>query len=155
MGAGNHVSLFGNLTRDPELRMTKNSKCVVSFSIAVNDWKDTFFMQCEAWGKQAESINEYCIKGSPILVEGALKKNEFSMKDGTKVDSFKVWVSSFKFAGKAEGKKKENSGEAYDPNEKAEDQVAEEKKDKEKFEGEMKKDNFYKPGEEDEPDVPF
>ena len=157
MGAGNHVSFYGNLTRDPELKVTKNNKSVTSFSIAVNDWKDTIFINCEAWGKQAESIAEYCVKGSPVIVEGALKKNEFQKQDGTQVDSYKVWVSSFKFAGKAEGgKKKENQGEAYDPNEKAEDQVAEEKKDKEKFENEMKKDNFYKPEEGvAEPDVPF
>ena len=157
MGAGNHVSFFGNLTRDPELKVTKNNKSVTSFSIAVNDWKDTLFINCEAWGKQAESIAEYCVKGSPVIVEGALKENKYTKQDGTEVDNFKVWVSSFKFAGKAEGgKKKENQGEAYDPNEKAEDQVAEEKKDKEKFENEMKKDNFYKPEEGvAEPDVPF
>jgi len=157
MGAGNHVSFYGNLTRDPELKVTKNNKSVTSFSIAVNDWKDTIFINCEAWGKQAESIAEYCVKGSPVIVEGALKENKYTKQDGTEVDNFKVWVSSFKFAGKAEGgKKKENQGEAYDPNEKAEDQVAEEKKDKEKFENEMKKDNFYKPEEGvAEPDVPF
>ena len=63
----NRVMLMGNLTRDPELRYTPNNTAVTSVGLAVNRrWRsqqgepqeETTFVDCEAWGRQAEVINE-------------------------------------------------------------------------------------------------
>ena len=82
----NKVFLIGNLTRDPELRMTPKGTAICQFGIAVNrQFKDesgatrdeTTFVDIEAWGKQGETIAKYCIKGRPLYVEGRLKFDQW------------------------------------------------------------------------------
>ena len=78
----NKVFLMGNLTRDPELRQTGGGNTVVNFSLATNrKWRDkegemqteTAYVDCAAWGRDAETINKYVHKGSPLYVEGRLR----------------------------------------------------------------------------------
>ena len=73
--------ITGNLTRDPELRTTPNGATVCSFSVAVNrvyrdasgeQKEDVSFIDCSAWGKLGEMINQYAKKGSGVLVSGRL-----------------------------------------------------------------------------------
>ena len=68
----NKVMLMGNLTRDPELRYLPSNMAVVGLGLAVNRrWRnqqgeqqeETTFIDCEAFGKQAEVINQYLKKG--------------------------------------------------------------------------------------------
>lgn len=104
----NKVILFGNLTRDVELRHTANSS-VAGFGVAVNrKWKnaagesqeETTFVDCEAWGKTGEIIAQYFAKGAKILVEGRLKLDQWEDKDGgAKRSKIKVVVESFHFTG--------------------------------------------------------
>ena len=102
----NKVQIAGNLTRDPELRYTPNNTAVCSFSIATNrKWKsaageqqeEVTFIDCDAWGKTAEVINEHLRKGRPIFIEGRLKLDQWDDKDGGKRSKMKVVVDSFQF----------------------------------------------------------
>jgi single-strand DNA-binding protein len=86
----NKVILIGNLTRDVELRHTGNNMALAKLGLAVNRrWRgpdgeqrdETMFIDCEAWGKTAEFINQYFAKGRPILVEGRLKLDQWEDKE--------------------------------------------------------------------------
>ena len=100
----NQVILLGNLTRDPELRTTPNGQSVCSFSIAVNaptkegQEPRADFVDCVAWGKQAEIISGNLEKGKPILVDGRLTFRSWE-KDGEKRSKLEVTVNDFNFVG--------------------------------------------------------
>ena len=98
----------GNLTKDPELRVTQTGKSVCSFSVAVKRrYQDAAdFHNCVAWGGTAEAIHKYFQKGKEILVAGELQ-NESYEKDGVKRWSTKLVVERFSFTGR-----KEQNGEA-------------------------------------------
>ncbi len=87
----NRVIMMGNLTRDPVLRYLPSQMAVVDFGLAVNhrfrtktgeDREEVCFIDCSAFGKQAEVINQYCQKGRPLLVEGRLKYDTWEDKQG-------------------------------------------------------------------------
>lgn len=74
----NHVILTGRLTKDPEIRYTDSKKAVCSFTLAVDDGRDSEgkrkaqFIPCVAWGKTAELIDQYFTKGKPLTVTGRI-----------------------------------------------------------------------------------
>src|SRR5574344_655583 len=90
----NKAFLYGNLTRDPELKALPSGIKVVSFSVATNrTWKDkngikqdsTTFHNIVAFGKTAETIAQYLKKGRGIFVEGRIENRSWDDKnDGTK-----------------------------------------------------------------------
>jgi single-strand DNA-binding protein len=79
--------ISGNLVRDPELSPVGDSK-VCRFTLAVNDGygekQKTYFIDCEAWGKVAETISSYCTKGKKISVTGILVQNSWTDNKGNK-----------------------------------------------------------------------
>ncbi len=102
----NKVILMGNLTRDPQLSYLPSQTAVVDFGMATNrQWKsqdgqmkqDTCFVDCRAFGKLAETINKYCKKGKPLLVEGRLTLDQWTAQDGQKRSKHRVTVESFQF----------------------------------------------------------
>ncbi|ACB75570.1 single-stranded DNA-binding protein [Opitutus terrae] len=105
----NKVYLIGNLTRDPELRVTPKGTAICQFGMAVNrQFKDesgalrddTTFVDIEAWGKQGETISKYCTKGRPLFVEGRLKFDQWEDKtSGQKRSKLKVVLEGFQFLG--------------------------------------------------------
>ncbi|HRI83355.1 MAG TPA: single-stranded DNA-binding protein [Opitutaceae bacterium] len=105
----NKVYLIGNLTRDPELRVTPKGTAICQFGLAVNrQFKDesgamrdeTTFVDIEAWGKQGETIAKYCTKGRPLFVEGRLKFDQWEDKtSGQKRSKLKVVLEGFQFLG--------------------------------------------------------
>ena len=81
MPSFNQVLLMGNVTRDPQLKALPNGSQVVDFGLAVNrkyrsaageDKEETCFVDCAAFGKQAEVIHQYCQKGKPLFLEGVV-----------------------------------------------------------------------------------
>ena len=101
----NRVMLMGHLTRDPETRAA-GSSTVANIGIAVSrKWKDTSgeqkeetcFVDCEAWGKTAETLAKYVAKGHPIYLEGRLKLDQWEDKDGSKRSKLKVVIEGFQF----------------------------------------------------------
>ena len=99
----NNVVLIGRLTKDIELRMTPSGNSVVSFTLAVNrdfakdGQQDTDFIQCQAWNKTAELMNEYLHKGSFIAVQGRLSVREYQDKNGVKKWATEVVVNNVQF----------------------------------------------------------
>ena len=110
MPSYNKVQLIGNLTRDPEMRYLANGTPVASFSLAINrNWTDkesgqkkaeVTFVDCEAWGRTAETICQFMKKGLPMLVEGRLKQESWEDKStGQKRTKMKVVAEHTVFLG--------------------------------------------------------
>ena len=102
----NKVLLMGNLTRDPQMSYLPSQTAVVEFGLAVNRrWtgkdgekkEDTCFVDCRAFGKQAETINKYLNKGRMVFLEGRLTFDSWTAQDGTKRSRHRVTVESFQF----------------------------------------------------------
>jgi single-strand DNA-binding protein len=112
MASYNRVILMGNLTRDPQLRYLPSNTAVCDFGLATNrkykdrdgnQKEDVCFVDVSAFGKQAEIINEYMSKGRPILIEGRLKFDSWTNKDGQKRSKHGVVVDNFQFVGTKDG----------------------------------------------------
>lgn len=105
----NKVFLQGNLTREPELKHLPKGTAVVNLSIASNrKWKtesgemkeDVYFGEAKAFGVMAENIAKFFTKGSPILVEGRLSREEWEDKQtGAKRSATRIVVEGFQFVG--------------------------------------------------------
>ncbi len=87
----NRIILIGRLTKDPELRTISNGAVTSSFTLAVNRTftnqngeRDTDFINCVAWRRQAENISKYCTKGTMIALEGRLQTRSYDAQDGSK-----------------------------------------------------------------------
>jgi single-strand DNA-binding protein len=109
MASFNKVILVGNLTRDPELRYTPKGMAIAKIGLAVNrNWRtetgeqkeEVTFVDVDAFGKQAETICQYMRKGSPLLIEGRLKLDQWDDKQtGQKRSKLGVVVEGFQFLG--------------------------------------------------------
>lgn len=105
----NKILLMGNLTQDPELRVTPKGSTVCQFGLAMNrEWKDdagqkqqeTLFVDVTAFGRTGETIAKYCTKGRPLYVEGRLKLDTWDDKTtGQKRSKHGVICESFQFLG--------------------------------------------------------
>lgn len=93
----NKVILSGRWSKDIDFKTFDTGKCVSKSSLAVDDGygdkKQTYFFDCEAWGKTAEVIANYSGKGKKILVEGRLKVESWE-KDGQKRYATKVVIDN-------------------------------------------------------------
>jgi len=106
MASFNKIFLLGNLTRDPQLSYTPNQTAVVDFGIATNRrWtaqdgtprEETCFVDCRAFGRQAENINKYLSKGRAVFIEGRLTLDTWTAQDGTRRSKHRVTVENFQF----------------------------------------------------------
>ncbi len=105
----NKVILAGNLTRDPELRFTPKGMAIAKFGLAINrTWKsetgeakeEVTFVDVDAFSKQAETLAQYLKKGSPLLMEGRLRLDQWDDKQtGQKRSRLGVVLESFQFLG--------------------------------------------------------
>ncbi|MDP3726612.1 MAG: single-stranded DNA-binding protein [bacterium] len=89
----NKALIFGNLTRDPELKSLPSGTPVANFGIATNRvWKDkegktqesADFHNIVVFGRQAETVSQYLRKGSSALVEGRIQTRSWEGQDGVK-----------------------------------------------------------------------
>ncbi len=87
----NKAIIIGRLTRDPEMRTTTSGVNSTTFTVAVsrtytnqNGERDTDFLNCVAWRKQAENVAKYCTKGTQVAVEGRIQTRSYDAQDGTK-----------------------------------------------------------------------
>ena len=110
----NKVMLCGRLTAKPNLRCIESNKNYARFTIAVNRPKqedkeqEADFINCISWGKQAETIAKYFDKGSQIVVNGRIRVDNYTDKDGNKKTNTDVVIEEFDFIG---GKKEETKEE--------------------------------------------
>ena len=91
MGSLNKVMLIGNLGRDAEMRHTPSGTAVSTLNLATTErWKDkdgekqekTEWHRIIVWGKTAEALSQYLVKGKQILVEGRLQTRQWEDKEG-------------------------------------------------------------------------
>jgi single-strand DNA-binding protein len=108
----NHVILAGHLTRDPQVRLLGGEKTVAEISVALNRrWKgadgetkeEVTFVDCEAWGRTAEVVGQYLVKGSACIIEGRLRQDAWTDKEGKKHSRLKVVVENIQFVGPRRG----------------------------------------------------
>ncbi len=87
----NKVILLGRLTRDPEVKYLSSGTAFCSFGIATNRHynaqngerqQEVCFVDCKAFGRQAEIIGDYVVKGSPLLIDGRLSFYQYEDENG-------------------------------------------------------------------------
>jgi single-strand DNA-binding protein len=112
MASYNRVILVGNLTRDVELKYTQSGLAVTEVTLAVNDrrktqtgeWvEETTFVDVTLWGRTAEVASEYLGKGSPLLIEGRLKLDQWET-EGQKRSRLRVVGERMQMLGAKGGK---------------------------------------------------
>jgi single-strand DNA-binding protein len=105
MASYNKVILMGHLTRDPQIKYLPSGTPVCDIGLAVNRaWKDAsgnaqeevLFVDCSAFGKLGENVNEHFQKGRPIHIEGRLKLDQWE-QDGQYRSKIRVIVEQFRF----------------------------------------------------------
>ncbi len=107
----NKVLLYGNLTRDPELKALPGGQQVASFGIATNrtfknkegqQQEQTEFHNIVAFGRTAEVMGQYLKKGRPVFIEGRIQTRSWD-KDGVKQYRTEIVVDTFQFGPQAGG----------------------------------------------------
>ena len=108
----NKVILVGNLGRDPELRYTPQGTPVCSFSMATNERRkdktgemqdQTTWFRVTLWGRQAETASQYLTKGRPVYIEGRLRVEEWTDRDGKPRHTLEVHATDMQFIGGGRG----------------------------------------------------
>lgn len=109
----NVFNFTGGLGRDSEVRHTPKGDAINSFSVAVNsgygDKAITSWVNCNLWGKQAESLAPYLKKGTKVAISGELTNRPYTTKDGAEKFSLEVRVNSLTLiGGKPDGSENSN-----------------------------------------------
>ena len=109
----NKVMLMGNLTRDPEMKMTPKGTHIAEIGLAVNRTfttesgekrEEVTFVDVTLWGRVAEIVGEYCKKGRPLFVEGRLQLDSWDDKQtGQKRSKLKIVGENIQLLGSREG----------------------------------------------------
>lgn len=101
----NKAILMGRLVADPELRRTPNGNSVTSFTLAVNrsynrngEQPQTDFLDIVAWGKTAEFVSRYFVKGQLVAVAGRIQARTWEDKQGQKRKSVEIVAEEVHFA---------------------------------------------------------
>lgn len=104
----NKITIVGYLGRDPELRYTPQGTALCKMSIATTEKRKnvtgeteehTTWFRVTAWGRQAELANEYLAKGRQVYVEGRLRLEEYTDREGQKRFSAEVSATEIQFLG--------------------------------------------------------
>ena len=120
----NQIIMMGHLTRDPQISYLPSQTSVVEFGLANNrrfttkdgqQKEEVCFVDCAAFGTNADNINKYFTKGRPILITGRLKFEQWTTPEGAKRSKHKIIVESFTFVDS-----KQDAGSAPEPTEQPE-----------------------------------
>jgi len=117
----NQVVLVGRLVRDAEIKFTPSGVCLASISIANNQskkngdqWVDeAHYFDVQLWGKPAENLKPYLLKGKQIAVSGQLRQSRWKDKEGNNRTSVGIVATTVQLIGKSgEGS---SSGKSFAP----------------------------------------
>jgi single-strand DNA-binding protein len=115
----NKVILIGNAGKDPEVRNTQGGGKVATVTLATTekfkDREETEWHTIIFWNTLAEVVEKYVSKGSPIYVEGRIKTEKFTGKDGTDKYSTRIIASSLQLLGRKESSPAEAPAPAARP----------------------------------------
>lgn len=97
----NSLTIAGQLGKDAEVRFLPNGDPVASFSVADSQGKDkpTIWWNCSLFGKRAESLAQYLVKGQSVTVTGSVTEREWQDKEGMKRKSMDVRVNDVALQG--------------------------------------------------------
>lgn len=118
MANWNRVTLAGNLTADPELRVSQNGTQICNFTLAFNEYRAlderrSHFFQCVAFGKIAERLVARCAKGANVLIGGVLQQDRWEDKEtGQQRSAVKVIVHELQMLGPARQQGANHSAES-------------------------------------------
>ena len=118
----NKITLIGHLGKDPELRYTPQGIAVCNFTMATNDKRRdqagelqdvTMWFKVTLWRQQAENAAKYLAKGRQVYVEGRLRVEEWTDRDGNNRHTLEVQASDLQFLGGGRGEEsgRNESGE--------------------------------------------
>jgi len=108
----NKIIIVGNLGRDPELRYTPQGTPVCSFTVASNERRKdksgeaqdiTTWFRGTLFGQRAETFAQYLTKGKPVYVEGRLRQEVWTDRDGKERTTLEINVTDFNFVGGSHG----------------------------------------------------
>lgn len=124
MASFNKIIIVGYLGRDPELRYTPQGTAVCHFSVATTEKRkdksgemqdQTTWFRISVWGRQAEVANQYLAKGRQVYIEGRLRQEEYTDRDGKVRTSLEVMASDLQFIGARGDEPAAASGSAPGP----------------------------------------
>lgn len=105
----NKIILVGNLGRDPELRYTPDGTPVCNFSLATNERRRdpktgenndiTTWFRVTLWRRQAETASQYLTRGKSVYIEGRLRVEEWTDRDGKQRHTLEVNATDMQFLG--------------------------------------------------------
>ena len=97
----NNLTIAGNISQEAEMKYLPNGDAVATFSVADNMGKDkgAIFWRCSLFGKRAESLSQYLIKGIAVTVSGSVTEREWTDKEGGKRKSMDVRVQDIALQG--------------------------------------------------------
>jgi single-strand DNA-binding protein len=109
----NIITIAGQLGKDAEVRYLPKGDVVAQFSVADSQGKDkpTIWWNCGIFGKRAESLAPYLVKGQAVTVTGQVTEREWQDKEGNKRKSMDVRVIDVAL----QGGRKEGSTLANNP----------------------------------------
>jgi len=104
----NNISVSGNLGKDAEMRSLSDGTPVLSFSVADSQGRDknSIWWDCSLFGKRADSLKSYLVKGRQVTIIGNVTEREWVDKDGQKRKSYGLRVQDVALMG---GKREENT----------------------------------------------
>ena len=121
MAGLNKVMIIGHLGRDPELRYTGSGTPVCSFSVAVSRRRgsrdgeqqdETDWFRVTAWDRLAEICANYLTKGQQVYIEGPVKLNRFTGRDGQEYTNLEVTAYQMQMLGSRRDQGMSGSGDA-------------------------------------------
>ena len=118
----NSIVLVGRLTRDSELKFTNSGTAICRFSIAVNRMKrsgeqreeEVSYIDIAVWGKQAEALTPYLVKGRQVCINGELRQSRWE-QDGQSRSRFEVVANNVQLLGGLSGQASNADGNTYVP----------------------------------------
>lgn len=112
----NSISISGNLGKDAEVRHLPNGDAVCNFSVADSQGRDkpSIWWNCSLFGKRAESLAQYLLKGQTVTVIGNITEREWTDKEGNKRKAQEVRVADLALqGGKKEGAQGQPAKQQY------------------------------------------
>ena len=116
----NVISIAGTVGKDAEMKYLQDGTAIASFSVADSQGKDkTVWWNCSLFGKRAESLGQYILKGTKVTVSGQVTEDSWTDKNGQERKSMKVRVNDIALQSKAEQRQeatRQKREEAHQPN---------------------------------------
>lgn len=112
----NIITITGNLGKDAELRNTPSGESVCQFSVADSQGKEkpSIWWRCSLWGKRAETLSQYLLKGQQVTVVGQVTEREYQ-KDGETKKAMEVRVTDIALQGSKSTNQEQRQPESKAP----------------------------------------